>query len=110
MKLTINRSYDPTEASKPTGTPYLLAAELELSPAETALVSAYDLGDYPLTYRSLSGTQVPAATVGKVIRGHCDRLHTLDLLRNNERVLRDAVAGLPELFRYLESFGTRVCF
>ncbi len=87
------------------GMQFSLSCRLLLTPEESHLVEQYRLADYPVTWRSVQGAQVPGETVASLIRGSVQTLTDVTTLVANERTIKNACDSLPILFDIVRTFG-----
>ena len=80
-------------------------ADFELTSEEAALVKEYKLDQYPLTWKTVDGTEVPGDTLGGLVTGRFQTLTDVTTLLRNEEILKDACDALPPLFDIVKSFG-----
>jgi hypothetical protein len=87
------------------GVSFTLSYRLELTPEETELVSRYKLSDYPVTWKSIQGSQIPDDTIANMIAGRSQTISDVTTLLKNESVVKDACDNLPPLFEVVRTFG-----
>lgn len=87
------------------GMSFTLTYRLELTPDETELVDRYRLGDYPLTFRTVQGTQMPDDTVTLMQQGRSQTVSDVTTLLKNESIIKNACDSLPALFEVCRTFG-----
>lgn len=87
------------------GVKFSLSYRLILTDDELTLVNRYKLGAHPLTYRNFQGTEVPGATVAQVIEGVTEQVQSVEILINNEKVIRDGCEGFNALLKVAATFG-----
>ena len=72
---------------------------------QAQLVEHYKLGEYPLTWRNVQGTQVPGETISSLMSGRSVTLGDVTTLVRNEDVIKEACDELPSLFTVVRTFG-----
>ncbi|MGP0100874.1 MAG: hypothetical protein ACLPUT_04530 [Solirubrobacteraceae bacterium] len=87
------------------GMQFTLAYRLVLTPEEAQLVEQYKLGDYPVTWRTFQGQQVPGDTISSLVRGASQTLTDVTTLVENEGTIKSACDKLPPLFEVARTFG-----
>ncbi|MBI4800410.1 MAG: hypothetical protein HY794_17100 [Desulfarculus sp.] len=88
------------------GVAFSLACKLELSPEEKDLVDRYIVGNYTLTYRTLSdGTQEAENTLNGLMAGGYMELEDVATLLHNEEVIKDACQKFKILLEVMKTFG-----
>jgi hypothetical protein len=87
------------------GMQFSLACRLVLTPEESQLVEQYRLADYPVTWRSVQGSQVPGETIASLRRGSVQTLTDVTTLVANEKTIKSACDSLPVLFDIVRTFG-----
>jgi hypothetical protein len=87
------------------GVSFTLAYRLELTPEEQELVARYKLSDYPVTWRTVQGTQMPDDTIANMTAGRSQTLSDVTTLLRNESIVKDACDSLPALFEVVRTFG-----
>lgn len=107
MRLVINRNQqvDTDRKGRTKSVNFILNVQLQLTEHEMQIVERYRLHDYPLTYRTIQGTQIPDDTIGKLLQGRTQSVSSVETLINNERVVKDACDALPPLFKVVATFG-----
>jgi hypothetical protein len=107
MKLVVRRSQSEKKGmlggSK--GFEFTLSYQLVLDAGESAIVDRYKLNDYPVTFRTVQGTQMPDDTIGSMRQGTSQTVSSVETLLRNEEVVKSACDKLPVLFSVVESFG-----
>ncbi|MHA7666821.1 hypothetical protein [Mycolicibacterium sp. HS_4_1] len=107
MRLVIQRSQNEIRGmmggSK--GFKFTLSCQLQLTQAELDIVQRYKLTEYPLTFVSFQGTQVPSDTIGKLLAGTSQTVDDVETLLGNEETIKSACDKLPTLFEVMKSFG-----
>jgi hypothetical protein len=87
------------------GVKFTLSYRLELTPDESGLVERYKLSEYPVTWKTLQGTQMPDDTIANMIAGRTQTVSDVTTLLNNEGVIKNACDSLPPLFEVVRTFG-----
>jgi hypothetical protein len=105
MRLVVQRQYQPPPPGEQYPSPFKSHAHLELTEDEKEIVATYQLGQHVLTTSKYKVTRVD-----DVIKGTTNAWSDLDVVMNNERVLRDACATLPAMIEYCRSFGKEISF
>jgi hypothetical protein len=107
MKLVINRDQAAIKGmlGGHKGMQFTLAYRLVLSEEEAQLVEQYKLHEYPLTWRTMQGTRIPASTVGSLMSGNSETLTDVTALVGNEEAIKGACDQLPQLFEIVRTFG-----
>jgi len=107
MKLLIRRSQSEKKGmlggSK--GFEFTLGYQLVLDDREAAIVDRYKLEYYPVTFRTVQGSQVADDTIGSMRQGASQTVSSVETLLRNEDVVKSACDKLPVLFSVIESFG-----
>lgn len=107
MKLVIGRNQAAVKGmlGGHKGMQFTLSYRLALTPDEQALVEQYKLHGYPLTWRTVNGTRVPAMTLADIVAGRRETLEDVTTLVANERVVKESCDSLPPLFEVARTFG-----
>ena len=107
MRLVISRRQEDVKGmlGGHKGVSFTLAYRLELTSEEKELVSRYKLGDYPVTWRNIQGTQTPDDTIMNMTDGRSQTLSDVTTLLRNETIVKDACDSLPTLFEVVRTFG-----
>jgi hypothetical protein len=107
MKLAIRRDQQAVKGvlGGHKGVQFTLSCRLMLTTEESALVEQYRLGDFPLTWRTYQGTQVPGVTIGSLQTGYSVTLSDVTTLVSNENAIKNACDKIPVLFSLVKSFG-----
>jgi hypothetical protein len=107
MKLIIKRDQQAMKGmlGGHKGMQFTLSYRLDLTQDEAQLVEHYKLGEYPLTWRSVQGTQVPGETISSLVAGRSVTLSDVTTLVRNEDVIKGACDELPPLFTVVRTFG-----
>lgn len=107
MRLVINRRQEDVKGmlGGHKGVSFTLAYRLELTPEEQELVARYKLSDYPVTWRTVQGTQMPDDTIANMTAGRSQTLSDVTTLLRNESIVKDACDSLPALFEVVRTFG-----
>ncbi len=107
MKLAIKRSQQDIKGmlGGHKGVSFTLSYRLVLSSEEQELVQRYKLEDYPVTWHTIQGTQMPNDTIGNMVAGRTQTLSDVTTLVRNENVVKDACDSLPVLFEVVGTFG-----
>ena len=107
MRLVITRSQQDMKSmfGGHKGVSFTLGYRLELTYDEAELVTRYKLGEYPLTWSTVSGTRVPDDTIQNMVQGRSQTVSDVTTLLSNEGVIKDACDQLPTLFEVCRSFG-----
>ncbi len=87
------------------GFEFSLSYRLVLDEREATIVDRYKLTDYPITFRTIQGSQMPDDTIGSLVRGTTQTVTSVETLLGNEEVIKSACDKLPVLFSVIESFG-----
>ena len=87
------------------GVAFTLAYRLDLTPEESQLVTAYRLTEYPLTFRTVQGTQMPDDTIGNMVQGRSQTVSDVTTLVRNEEIVKNACDKLVPLFTMVRTFG-----
>jgi hypothetical protein len=83
------------------GVQFSLRCRLTLTEHERQLVERYKLGSHVLTR---NGAGVPL-TVNQIIDSHVEQMPTVELLVNNEKVIKEACQGFKVLLDIASTFG-----
>jgi hypothetical protein len=107
MKLVISRSQAAMKGmlGGHKGVRFTLSYRLELTPEEDALVREYKLENYPLTWTTINGSQMPDDTIRSLQQGRNESVDDVTTLIRNEEIVKDACDSLPPLFEVAKSFG-----
>lgn len=107
MRLVINRNQTAMKGmlGGNKGVSFTLSYQLQLTEGEAALVQQYKLMDYPVTYKTIQGTQVPDDTIGNMVAGRSQTLTDVTTLIRNEEIVKSACDSLPALFEVVSTFG-----
>lgn len=107
MRLIIQRdqAIDTDRKGRTKSVAFTLRVRLELTENESAIVGRYKLGDYPVTYRTVQGTQIPDDTIDMLVSGTSQTVSSVKTLISNENVLKAACDSLPPLFEVVATFG-----
>lgn len=107
MKLVITRSQAAMKGmlGGNKGVRFTLSYRLELTSEEEALVREYKLEDYPLTWKTVNGSQMPDDTIRRLLQGQNESVDDVTTLIRNEEIVKDACDKLPPLFDVAKSFG-----
>jgi hypothetical protein len=107
MQLSIKRSQQDIKGmlGGHKGVSFTLSFRLILTPEEQELVQRYKLSEYPLTYTTYQGTQIPENTIGTLMEGRTQTLSDVTTLVKNEDVVKNACDQLPVLFEIVRTFG-----
>lgn len=107
MRLLISRSQANRTSRRGAheGVEFTLYYQLELTPEEHGIVSHYGLGKHPLTFTTFQGTQIPKETIAQVLAGVTQTVSDLQILRNNEEVIKSACDELPALLAVTQAYG-----
>ncbi len=107
MKLVINRRQQDVKGmlGGHKGVEFTLSYRLELTAEEAELVRRYKLEEYPLTWRTVQGTQLPDDTIGNMVQGRTQTVRDVTTLLRNEDIVKDACDDLVPLFSVVNSFG-----
>jgi hypothetical protein len=87
------------------GVNFTLSYRLELTPEEAELVERYKLSDYPVTWKTAQGQQMPDDTIANMIVGRSQTIADVTTLLKNESVVKSACDSLPPLFEVVRTFG-----
>ena len=87
------------------GVSFTLTYRLELTSEETELVGRYKLDDYPVTWNTFQGHQVPDDTIANMIAGRSQTISDVTTLLKNESIVKNACDSLPPLFEVVRTFG-----
>lgn len=107
MKLVIQRNQAAIKGmlGGHKGMQFTLACRLLLTPDEAELVEQYKLAEYPVTWRTFQGTQIPGETLASLVSGSTQTLTDVTTLVANEKVIKEACDSLPALFEVVRTFG-----
>jgi hypothetical protein len=107
MKLSIKRSQQDVKGmlGGHKGVSFTLAYRLILTPEEQELVQRYKLEEYPITFTTYQGTQIPDDTIANMMVGRTQTLSDVTTLVRNEDVVKNACDHLPVLFEIARTFG-----
>ena len=107
MKLVIQRNQAAIKGmlGGHKGMQFTLACRLVLTPDEAELVEQYKLAEYPVTWRTFEGTQIPGETLASLVSGSTQTLTDVTTLVANEKVIKEACDSLPVLFEVVRTFG-----
>ncbi len=102
MKLVIHRSQADKKGmlGGHKGVAFTLATRLELTSEERELLDHYKMWEYALFHRS----QLPV-TIRQLAGGDNQTLDNVEILLENENVVKRALDQVPPLFAVLRSFG-----
>lgn len=107
MRLLIQRSQSEVRGmmggSK--GFKFTLNCQLQLTQEELDIVQRYKLAEYPVTFVTIQGTQVPSDTISKLLTGTSQTVTDVETLIGNEEVIKSACDKLPILFDVVRTFG-----
>jgi len=87
------------------GFTFTLHCLLQLTTEEMDIVQRYKLTEYPLTFSTIQGTQVPRDTIGHLLAGSAQTVADVETLLGNEETIKSACDKLPTLFEVVRSFG-----
>lgn len=87
------------------GVSFTLAYRLEPTPDETELVERYKLANYPITWRTDTGSRIPDDTIANMRDGRQQTVEDVTTLLRNEAIIKDACDDLVNLFDVVRTFG-----
>ncbi|MFF3228998.1 hypothetical protein ACFYV7_39850 [Nocardia suismassiliense] len=107
MRLVVKRSQTAVKGmlGGHKGMQFNLTCRLQLTDEESRLVQQYTLMEYPLTWRTIQGTQLVGDTIGSLLNGSSQTVSDVKTLLSNEAVIKDAIDELPTLFEVCRTFG-----
>jgi hypothetical protein len=107
MKLVISRNQAAVKGllGGHKGMEFTLSYRLVLTGDEQALVDQYRLQEYPVTWKTIQGTQLPDDTIANMIAGRGQTLTDVTTLVANEEIVKRACDSLPQLFDVVSTFG-----
>jgi hypothetical protein len=102
MKLIIKRDQDKAFLG---GMNLFLECRVELTAEESELIKKYKAHRQPLTYRERKGVEIPGLRIEDLVRGVTYKTKDLDVLLNNEEVIKEACASFKNYLLLMKSFG-----
>ncbi len=107
MNLAIQRSQQDIKGmlGGHKGVSFTHSYRLLLTSEEQELVQRYKLEDYPVTWHTIQGTQMPNDTIGNMVTGQTRTLSDVTTLIQNENVVKDVGDDFSVLFEVVRTFG-----
>jgi hypothetical protein len=102
MKLIIKRDQDKAFLG---GMKFILSCRVELSPNEQELIQKYKVHNQPLTYKERKGVDIPSLYIQNLLNGVTQKAKDIEMLLNNEEVIKDACSSFKNFLEVMASFG-----
>jgi hypothetical protein len=107
MKLIIRRNQQAQKGvfGGHKGMSFILSCRIELTSEERSLVEKYKAENYPLTFVTRDGHQIPSITVSTLLGGISEEVRDISILLSNEETIKSACQNFKQLLTVMATFG-----
>jgi hypothetical protein len=107
MKLIISRNQQENKGvfGGHKGMSFILRCRIELTAEEGSLIQKYKAENYPLTFITRDGQEIPGITVNALLQGIAQEMKDISILLGNEETIRNACKNFKSLLTVMATFG-----